>query len=644
MIAVAQDSGKEEQIEKPSFRFGTCGPLNVKLRQRCSDFSQTLDFHLLLEQFTKTQFRPRDSVLKALIKPQWQHFRIPFHHLPTLPPTMATLTQTPPAQNGSSHPFTCNTCQVAFRTSDLQRTHMQSDWHRYNLKRRVATLPPLTSEVFAEKVLANKASQAATAARASFEKRCECCEKTYYSEGAYVNHLNSQKHRVLAARWNGKAGTETDSLVDSTFSLGEPMDVQSTTTESTVNGVDERAEEEFEEVVDSMKATRLEDASPVDPLSRRPSRPTPTSAMADVKDHPISATPDEDGEYEHNSDPQQCLFCNYVSPTIDLNLNHMSKQHGFFIPEREYLVDLTGFLNYLSETIAVLHQCLYCHKTVHTSNGVQTHMRDRGHCMLAYSTEEEQLDVGDFYDFRSTYSDEELSDEEEETNGGVSLGQKRPTKTTTSNAAGEDVSIPDNEEDWESDSSTLSSVPTDEITSVPIDHDPRTAKLDLHRHHSHTDPRPHKNSDGFHSHAHHTPVAVYHDEYELHLPSGRTAGHRSLNAYYRQNLRNYPSAEERAQLRLLTAQREGDEDAEDDEAARADDNASETTERGRGRQIASRAQGGLGMVGVTDAKKREVNLLEKRQLRRAERVENKYRAGNERRGNFQKHFRDHLLQ
>ena len=79
--------GREEQIEKPSFRFGTCGPLNVKLRQRCSDFSQTLDFHLLLEQFTQTQFRPRDSVLKALIKPQWQHFRIPLHPLPTWPPS-----------------------------------------------------------------------------------------------------------------------------------------------------------------------------------------------------------------------------------------------------------------------------------------------------------------------------------------------------------------------------------------------------------------------------------------------------------------------------------------------------------------------------------------------------------------------------
>jgi hypothetical protein len=28
----------------------------------------------------------------------------------------------------ASHPYTCNTCQVAFRNSELQRGHMRSDW------------------------------------------------------------------------------------------------------------------------------------------------------------------------------------------------------------------------------------------------------------------------------------------------------------------------------------------------------------------------------------------------------------------------------------------------------------------------------------------------------------------------------------
>lgn len=32
------------------------------------------------------------------------------------------------ADTNASHPYTCNTCQVAFRNSDLQRGHMRSDW------------------------------------------------------------------------------------------------------------------------------------------------------------------------------------------------------------------------------------------------------------------------------------------------------------------------------------------------------------------------------------------------------------------------------------------------------------------------------------------------------------------------------------
>ncbi|KXT04432.1 hypothetical protein AC578_3590 [Pseudocercospora eumusae] len=543
---------------------------------------------------------------------------------------MATITQAPAAQHGSAHPFTCNTCQVAFRSSDLQRTHMQSDWHRYNLKRRVASLPPLTSEIFAEKVLANKASAAATAARASFEKRCDTCDKTYFSEGAYVNHLGSQKHRMLAnrsaARVRGVDGVETDSMADSTFTLGETLDTASTAA-STTNGEDvETAEEpELDRVVQGLRDTGLTESTP--------------STTPKENGHVAEDENMDDEDYEHKADLSQCLFCNYASPTMDLNLNHMSRQHSFFIPEKDYLVDLAGLINYLSETVNVLHQCLFCHKQVHTSSGVQTHMRDRGHCMIAYGTEEEQMDVGEFYDFRSTYSDEESETEEDEPNGGVSLGAKRAVKTTVDNGDGEDVDMDEDDDGWESDGS-LSSVPTDEITSVPVDQTHKFERLGLHRHHSRTDPRPHKNTDGYHSHAHHGTHAAYHDDYELHLPSGRTAGHRSLRQYYRQNLRNYPSAAERAEQRMIEEGRH-DSDADDEDA---ESQSTEQNGGSRGRQLVSRANGGLGMVGVSDAKKREVKAVEKRVQKREQRAEARYEWTKNKKGNFQKHFRDHLLQ
>ncbi|KAJ1550761.1 hypothetical protein HK405_015956, partial [Cladochytrium tenue] len=45
--------------------------------------------------------------------------------------------------------FTCLACQVAFKSAEHQRDHYRSDWHRYNLKRKVADLPPVTQENFA---------------------------------------------------------------------------------------------------------------------------------------------------------------------------------------------------------------------------------------------------------------------------------------------------------------------------------------------------------------------------------------------------------------------------------------------------------------------------------------------------------------
>ncbi len=80
------------------------------------------------------------------------------------------------------------------------------------------------------------------------------------------------------------------------------------------------------------------------------------------------------------------------------------------------------------------HQCLYCGQLKHTASGIQTHMRDRGHCMIPYSTEDEMLEIGEFYDFRSTYSDDEDDEStdgaDDQQEGGVKLGAARATKVT----------------------------------------------------------------------------------------------------------------------------------------------------------------------------------------------------------------------
>ncbi|KAM0215709.1 hypothetical protein ACHAPA_008905 [Fusarium lateritium] len=506
------------------------------------------------------------------------------------------------AAGAASHPYTCNTCQVAYRNIDLQKGHMKSDWHRYNLKRRVASLPPISADVFTEKVLQARAESTAEADKAYFERACDICEKTYYSENAFQNHLSSQKHKAKQVSsgqpTSSHADDETTSVVSSTFSLGEPI-------APSQGEVDSDAEEEFSHVVEGLQKASITEQRP-SPV-KRPSHPQPAVENAAQEDAAAtresdSATPVPAAQ-EPNWTLESCLFCNYSSPTVPLNTHHMERFHGMFIPERKYLVDIDGLLQQLQDKIRQHHQCLYCDKVKSSMFGIQTHMRDTGHCKIPYETEREQLRIGDFYDFRSTYSDdEEMSDDGSvvnESNGGAKLGARRSAKLTRMDGADMEEEGADG---WETDSSA-SSLDSEDLTAVPAEgHIHQFERLDKHPHHSSQDPRQRHQADGWHSHAHKPTRAVFYDDYELHLPTGKSVGHRSLNKYYRQNLHSHPSAEERAE-RLAIEEANGDE-----EESTTDGQLVQTGPRSR--EMVPRGMGG--MAGAPEQQKRRARRAEER--------------------------------
>ena len=75
--------------------------------------------------------------------------------------------------------FTCISCRVAFEDAAEQRTHFSTDWHRYNMKRRVASLPPVAATAFNEKVVERREQNAVrTDPR---DLACEACRSVYYT-------------------------------------------------------------------------------------------------------------------------------------------------------------------------------------------------------------------------------------------------------------------------------------------------------------------------------------------------------------------------------------------------------------------------------------------------------------------------------
>ena len=106
--------------------------------------------------------------------------------------------------------------------------------------------------------------------------------------------------------------------------------------------------------------------------------------------------------------PNQCLFCPESSASLEENLTHMSSVHSFFVPDAEYLVDLTGLITYLGEKIAVGNVCIYCNgkgREFRTLDAVRKHMVDKGHCKISYDSEPDRMELSDFYDFSSSYPD-----------------------------------------------------------------------------------------------------------------------------------------------------------------------------------------------------------------------------------------------
>ena len=194
----------------------------------------------------------------------------------------------------------CTACRITLPTQEESKAHYKSEFHTYNLKRKLVQLDPVSIETFNEKKITTEKLQSTT-----LEIKCAICNACFKSQEKFQKHSNSHKEHIQ-------------------------------------------------------------------------SKP----------DLPFS--PD-----------LACLFCNKVSLEIAENLQHMMISHGFFIPDVEFVKDLSGLLAYLQERVRIGILCLYCdNRGTHQFRdfqSLQQHMIDKQHCFI--NTEEDQEEYIEFYEY-----------------------------------------------------------------------------------------------------------------------------------------------------------------------------------------------------------------------------------------------------
>lgn len=237
---------------------------------------------------------------------------------------------------------------------------MKSEWHRYNLKRRVAQLPPIDELTFNSKISANstQADESADLPKKQITKK-ELRRKQREA-------IQQQRNELLEARKAIQSKMSALTVTDGEQDIIRKTETQDTKSENDLEIIEPIDSQQFEEkLIEEKLLNRVE----------------------------FGVT--------------TCLFCpdtrKATFESIEENIEHMFKKHGLYIPEINYLVDKEGLIRYLGEKIGLGNICLVCNYQGRDVPAVREHMEAKRHMRIPYESEDEKLEISDFYDFSSTY-------------------------------------------------------------------------------------------------------------------------------------------------------------------------------------------------------------------------------------------------
>lgn len=295
---------------------------------------------------------------------------------------------------------------------------MKTEWHRYNLKRRVAQLAPVSNNVFQVKLAHTK-------------ERVKLDDFGFVVEDSKGKKNNSNKKKTrynqLLNRGRGNFNTNIENRdispavsEISTFSLGTL-----------------RSQSEYGYDSDDLK-------------SEVSTRRDFESDYYTEEDYHSDENITEDGEaFEYEPcEPlnlNDCFYCGTKFNSLDDNISHMLGNHGLYIPEIKYLSDKEGLIRLLSDTVVVDKVCLKCGFESKKLIGIRQHIIAKGHACIPYESKEERNVFKKFYTFETDMDNgdgDEMNEEDREEDEDEDEDEDEEYTIATVDSTGVELALP----------------------------------------------------------------------------------------------------------------------------------------------------------------------------------------------------------
>ncbi|CDW85331.1 zinc finger protein 622-like [Stylonychia lemnae] len=270
------------------------------------------------------------------------------------------------------------------------KLHIITDFHVFNIKRKILALEPVTEEIFEQKK-ATIALSEINSQQSDLGWKCYPCKKTFKSMEQLDQHQNSKNHKKNDKIYKAQNANPLENSQQS--SMFENL---------TKDNLSKHLNDDKSQEINLSKSDHPNDHNDshnLDPTRDHQEQQEKQKMKDDMNDSKLPQRTSLDTL-------RICLFCNKELGGVKKCLDHMRSAHSFFILDIDCCINLKGLLTYIAERIQLGYLCLFCNKMFKNSRRCQQHMMDKSHCFMSVNDEHEyQL----FYDFSKLFQLENSS-------------------------------------------------------------------------------------------------------------------------------------------------------------------------------------------------------------------------------------------